>query len=148
MIAVVQRVSEAWVDAEGGPDRAGIGQGLMVLVAVEPRDTEADIDWMARKLVNLRVFADEAGRLDRSVADVGGAVLLVSQFTLAGSCMKGNRPSFLGAAPPEQAAPACERLAATIVRLGIPTRTGVFGASMRVGLVNEGPVTLILKTPS
>ncbi len=148
MIAVVQRVSEAWVDAAGAPDRQQIERGLMVLVAIEPRDTDDSIDWMARKLTNLRVFPDNDGRMNRSVTDVGGQMLLVSQFTLAGSCAKGNRPSFVAAAPPEQASPACDALADAIRGLGVPTRTGVFGASMQVGLVNDGPVTLIVETPS
>ncbi|MDP7028685.1 MAG: D-aminoacyl-tRNA deacylase [Phycisphaerales bacterium] len=148
MIAVAQRVSQAWVDAEGAAARQQIGRGLLVLVAIEPRDTPESIDWMARKLTNLRVFPDDDGRMNRSTLDISGEILLVSQFTLAGTCDKGNRPSFVAAAPPSQAAPACDALADAITERGVPTRTGVFGASMQVGLVNDGPVTLIIETPS
>ncbi len=147
MIAVVQRVSSASVTTQTPPRRASIGTGLLALVAVEPADGDQAIAWMARKLSGLRVFQDAEGRMNRSVSDCKGQLLLVSQFTLAGDCTKGNRPSFVGAADPAVAAPILERLAHRLEASGIPVKTGVFGAHMSVDLVNDGPVTLILQTP-
>jgi D-tyrosyl-tRNA(Tyr) deacylase len=127
--------------------RAGIGPGLCVLLGVEQADDEARAAWMAGKLARLRIFRDDEGLMNRSVADEDGAILLVSQFTLAGDCMKGNRPSFVHAAGPALG----EELYEHVVRLlrdshGLPVQTGVFGAMMDVALVNDGPVTLIVRT--
>lgn len=146
MRAVVQRVSRAQVRV-GGEVVGGIGRGLAVLLGVAPGDGPADAEWMARKLAQLRVFQDEAGRMDRSVEDVGGGVLLVSQFTLYGDCRKGNRPSFSGAAGPVQAEPLYEAVARGLRARGLQVGTGRFGASMEVEIINEGPLTLVLDTP-
>lgn len=148
MLAVVQRVSRASVSVAegiGAGHHAEIGEGLCVLLGVEVGDTPEEAAWMAGKLARLRIFRDEAGRMNRSVQDVGGGVLLVSQFTLAGDCTKGNRPSFVGAAGPT----AGEHLYDVVgSRLRdehrLPVRTGVFGAMMEVSLVNDGPVTVIV----
>ncbi len=144
MRAVVQRVSEATVSVEGS-ERGRIGRGLLVLLGVEPSDTAADIEWLAGKLVALRVFDDEAGVMNRSVADIGGGVLLVSQFTLLASTKKGTRPSWHRAAKPDIAVPLYEafhRKIEALLARSVPT--GVFGADMKVGLVNDGPVTLVI----
>ncbi len=144
MRAVVQRVSEATVSVEGS-ERGKIGRGLLVLLGVEPADTAADIEWLAGKLVALRIFDDEAGVMNRSVADIGGGVLLVSQFTLLASTKKGTRPSWHRAAKPDVAVPLYEAFHRKIEELlGRPVPTGVFGADMKVGLVNDGPVTLMI----
>jgi D-tyrosyl-tRNA(Tyr) deacylase len=127
---------------------ASIGGGLLLLVGIEPTDGEEDIDAAVDKVANLRVFADAEGRMNRSLLDVGGSVLVVSQFTLLGDVSKGRRPSFTGAAPPEMAEPMVSRLAEALSRTGVDTRTGVFGARMEVDLVNDGPVTLVLEVRS
>lgn len=146
MRALVQRVREASVSAEGRKV-AAIGPGLLVLCGVSPPDTAADRDWLARKIVALRIFDDDAGVMNRSVADIGGEILAVSQFTLYASTRKGARPSYSGAAPPELAAPAFAAFVAALERgLGKPVPTGVFGAHMQVSLVNDGPVTIWLDT--
>ncbi len=145
MLCVVQRVSSASVEVEVPQHKASIDTGLLVLAAAEPSDDDDVIAWTAKKLANLRIFADDAGRMNRSVLDIEGSVLLISQFTLAGNCDKGNRPSFIAAAPPEQAEPLIEQLGQGIAAHGIPVETGVFGATMRVTLVNEGPVTIIVQ---
>ena len=132
------------VEADGY--RAEIGPGLCVLLAVERGDGEAEADWMARKLAKLRVFADEHRNMNRSVCDTGGEVLLVSQFTLAADCVKGNRPSFDAAAPPEQARVLFDRVAQQLrTQHDLAVVCGVFGATMQVSLTNEGPVTLIVR---
>src|SRR5437763_17205075 len=146
MRAVLQRVSRAEVRIAG--EVAGrIGHGLLVLLGVAPSDGRETASWLADKVVGLRVFADEAGKMNRSVAEVGGGVLVVSQFTLYGDCRKGRRPSFIGAAPPETAVPLYEAFIAAARALGAPVATGKFGADMQVELVNDGPVTLILDAP-
>lgn len=146
MRSVVQRVSSATLQIGGRP-HAEIGRGLVVLVGIEVGDTPDDPLWMSGKIARLRVFPDEAGQMNRSVVDVGGEVLVVSQFTLLGSTRKGNRPSFTRSAPPEMAIPAYEAfLTALSAALGKPPACGVFGAEMQVGLVNDGPVTLVLDT--
>ncbi len=145
MRAVVQRVSEASVVAEGQVVGA-IGCGFLVLLGVTHGDGEAEAAWLARKVAGLRVFEDAAGKMNLSLADVGGAVLLVSQFTLYGDVRKGRRPSFIDAARPEHAAPLCDRFAALLRSEGLAVATGVFGAVMQVHLVNDGPVTLWLDT--
>lgn len=142
MRAVVQRVSRASVRV-GDKVTGRIGEGLVVLVGIAPTDGEAEVRWLRDKVVNLRIFPDEAGRLNRSLLDVGGAVLLVSQFTLYGDARKGRRPSFAGAARGPEAEALYERTAAALREL-VPCETGEFGAVMDVELVNHGPVTILL----
>ena len=143
MKVVLQRVSEAMVTVEGRI--AGrIGRGLMLLVGVGQEDTERDLEWMADKLAGLRIFEDDAGKMNLSVEDVEGAVLSVSQFTLYGDCRKGRRPSFMDAARPETAEKLYDQFNERLRSKGLRVETGVFGAMMDVSLVNDGPVTLIL----
>ncbi len=147
MIAVVQRVSRASVTVAEPAHHAAIGPGLLILLGVEKGDGDAQTDWLAGKVARLRIFGDEAGLMNRSVIDVGGEALVVSQFTLAGECRKGNRPSFDRAAPPDVAEALYERFVSRLREVeGVPTRTGLFGAMMAVELVNDGPVTLIINT--
>ena len=122
-----------------------IADGLLLLVGIEPTDTPQDVDRAADKVSNLRIFADEGGLMNRSIIDIGGSALVVSQFTLISDMRRGRRPSFVGAADPGTAAPLVERLAEMLRDAGIHTETGVFGASMAVDLVNDGPVTVILE---
>lgn len=144
MRAIVQRVREARVTVDGRVTGA-IGPGLLVLAGFEAEDGEADIDWMVGKLCRLRVFADDEGVMNRSVQDVGGGILAVSQFTLYASMRKGNRPSWGRAAPGPVSQPLFERFLAKLsVAHGRPVPTGVFGADMQVSLVNDGPVTIAL----
>lgn len=143
MRAVVQRVTEAAVRVDGTVVGA-IGHGLLVLVGVAADDTDRDADYLADKVAGLRCFRDDASKFNRSVADVGGSVLAVSQFTLFGDCRKGRRPSFTDAGPPEIAVPLYERFVASLRAKGVPVETGEFGADMKVSLVNDGPVTLML----
>jgi D-tyrosyl-tRNA(Tyr) deacylase len=144
MRAVVQRVTEAGVTI-GGERVCRIGTGVVVLVGVEEGDGPDDVDWLAGKIAALRIFADDAGKMNRSVSEVGGDTLVVSQFTLHASTRKGNRPSFLRAARPEEAIPLYEAFRAAIAReTGRPPLCGVFAADMRVDLVNDGPVTIII----
>lgn len=146
MRAVVQRVSSASVCVEG--ERVGsIDQGLLVLLGVSGKDTAADAEWLVEKIVNLRVFEDEERKLNRSLLDVGGKLLVVSQFTLYGNCRKGRRPSFVEAAPPEVADALYIVFVTKAKERNIPVQTGVFQAHMMVELVNDGPVTLIIDTP-
>lgn len=145
MIAVVQRVSEASVAVDGEVVGA-VGLGLCVLLGVAAADGESEADAMADKLARLRVFPDDAGRMNRSVVDVAGALLVVSQFTLLGDASRGNRPSFVAAAPPERAEPLYLRVAERLSTLhGLRVATGRFRSEMRVSLVNDGPVTIILR---
>ncbi len=144
MRAVVQRVREASVTVDVRKV-ASIGPGLLVLCGMSPIDADADRDWLSRKIVTLRIFDDDAGVMNRSIAEVGGALLAVSQFTLYASTRKGARPSYGAAAPPEVAAAAFSAFVRTLERdLGRPVSTGVFGAHMQVALVNDGPVTIWL----
>jgi D-tyrosyl-tRNA(Tyr) deacylase len=143
MRAVAQRVSRAQVMVEGDVLGA-IGSGLLVLLGVTHEDTPAEAQWLAEKLVGLRIFGDDAGKMNRDLAEVGGAMLVVSQFTLYGDCRKGRRPSFIDAAAPDHAIPLYEAFVSAVKALGIPTATGRFGADMQVELVNDGPVTLIV----
>jgi D-aminoacyl-tRNA deacylase len=138
--ALVQRVSEASVTVDG-KEISRIGPGLLVLLGVRRGDTEADADRIASKLLALRIFEDAGGKMNLSVGDAGGELLCVSQFTLYGDTRKGNRPSFIDAAPPEEAEPLYER-----VRQALDAQGGVFGARMAVSLLNDGPVTLIVET--
>jgi D-aminoacyl-tRNA deacylase len=143
MRVVLQRVRQARVVI--GQEVVGeIGVGLLVLLGIAPTDTEDHGRWVADKIVGLRIFADDEGKMNRSVAEVGGGVLVVSQFTLHGDCSKGRRPSFIGAAGPEKAIPLYEAFVAAVRAHGVPTATGRFGAMMQVELVNDGPVTLII----
>jgi D-tyrosyl-tRNA(Tyr) deacylase len=143
----VQRVSAARVRVSG--EVAGeIGAGLCILVGVARGDGEATAARLAAKLARLRIFADDAGRFDRSVTDIGGEALVVSQFTLLADTAKGTRPSFSSAAPPEDAEPLYERLCEELETLGVPVRRGVFGAKMEVELVNDGPVTIVVDVPA
>lgn len=146
MRAVIQRVSEASVSVEGEIVGA-IGRGLLVLAGKEETDSAEDIEWLAAKIVGLRIFADDAGTMNQSVKDIMGDVLLVSQFTLFASTKKGTRPSWHRAAKPEVAIPLYEALTRKLGDLmGRPIQTGRFGAMMQVSLVNDGPVTLIIDT--
>jgi D-tyrosyl-tRNA(Tyr) deacylase len=143
MRVVVQRVTEAQVTVEG--ERiAAIGRGVLLLVAFAHGDTDAEIAWMARKLAGLRMFADAAGALNAALADVGGAVLAVPNFTLLGDCRKGKRPSFTAAVAPEAARPLFARFVEALATEVGSVASGRFGASMQVALVNDGPVTLVL----
>jgi D-tyrosyl-tRNA(Tyr) deacylase len=143
MRAVCQRVSEARVTV-GGTVVGEIGAGLVVLLGVARSDSADEAERLAGKVSRLRVFEDELGRFDRSLVDVHGAVLAVSQFTLIADTRKGNRPSFGEAAPPEQAEPLYEHFCAALAAEGVPVERGVFGARMAVELVNDGPVTIVL----
>ena len=143
MRAVCQRVSEARVRVAG--EVVGeTGIGLCVLLGVAEGDADGDADRLAAKIARLRVFPDNEGRFDRSLVDVGGSALVVSQFTLLADTAKGNRPSFSDAAPPEAAEPLYERFCEALREQGVPVQRGVFGGQMQVTLVNEGPVTIIL----
>jgi D-tyrosyl-tRNA(Tyr) deacylase len=141
VIALVQRVAEARVEVAGATVGA-IGRGLLVLVCAEPADTEAQAAKLVDKLLKLRIFSDEAGKMNRSVQDVAGGLLVVSQFTLAADTAGGNRPSFTGAAPAEQGRALYEAVLRLARERHAPVEAGVFGAEMRVSLVNDGPVTI------
>jgi D-aminoacyl-tRNA deacylase len=141
--AVVQRVASARVSVDGLV-RGEIGQGLCILLGVARDDTPAEAERLAEKTARLRIFENEEGRFDRSLLDTGGAALVVSQFTLIADTAKGHRPSFSGAAPPEDAEELYEAFCAGLGGLGVPVETGVFGTRMAVELVNDGPVTIVL----
>lgn len=144
MRAVIQRVSSASV-AIGGQTKAAIGHGLIILVAIEAADTDADIEWLSGKIVRMRIFNDPNGLMNCSVQERGGAILLISQFTLFASTQKGNRPSYSRSARPEIAIPLYEQFIARLTQdLGQPIQTGEFGADMQVSLVNDGPVTIVI----
>jgi D-tyrosyl-tRNA(Tyr) deacylase len=145
MRAVIQRVTQAGVKVEASVV-GEIGPGLLALVGVAKPDTAADAEFLAEKILNLRVFPDEAGKMNRSLLDTGGALLVVSQFTLYGDCRKGRRPSFDGAAPAAQAQALYEHFVEVARRSGLRVETGVFQAHMDVSLVNDGPVTLIVES--
>jgi D-tyrosyl-tRNA(Tyr) deacylase len=120
---------------------------LLVLLGIAPTDGEAQAAWLARKLAHLRIFRDDAGLMNRSVTEIGGRALVVSQFTLYGDCRRGHRPSFIGAAAPAQAEPLYERFCILLEQEGVPVARGVFGAMMDVSLLNDGPVTILVDTP-
>jgi D-tyrosyl-tRNA(Tyr) deacylase len=144
MRVVIQRVSSARVVADG-EETGRIDAGLLVLIGIEDTDTDADISWLSGKIVQLRIFPDEQGVMNRSVADIGGNILLVSQFTLHASTRKGNRPSYIRAARPETAIPLYHAMTRQLeADLGRTIATGRFGADMQVELVNDGPVTIII----
>lgn len=146
MIAVIQRVSSSSVVIDGRM-QSQIGLGLLVLVGIEEADGLEDIEWLAAKIVNLRIFNDEQGVMNVSVKDAGGDILVVSQFTLHASTKKGNRPSHIKAARPEVAIPVYEKFKeALAIQLQRPVASGVFGADMKVSLVNDGPVTILIDT--
>ncbi len=144
MIALLQRVSQARVDI-AGQTRGAISAGLLVLVCAEPMDTEAQAEKLIDKILKLRIFADEAGKMNRSVQDVGGGLLIVSQFTLAADTSGGNRPSFTGAAPAEQGRRLYEHVMRYARGKHDPVEQGEFGADMQVSLVNDGPVTVPMR---
>jgi D-tyrosyl-tRNA(Tyr) deacylase len=144
MKSVIQRVTSARVTVENAIV-GEIGRGILVLLGVEKGDTEAQADWLAEKIVNLRIFEDEGGKMNLSVHDIGGSLLVVSQFTLAGNCDKGRRPSFDSAAAPDEGKRLYEYFSEAVRRLGLPVATGIFQADMQVALVNDGPVTFVLE---
>lgn len=143
MRAVVQRASRASV-AIGGTTVATIGPGLVILLGIRASDTATDVTWLTEKIINLRIFEDRDGKMNISLADMGGEMLIVSQFTLYGDCRKGRRPGFSTAAPPEIAEPLYNRFIEEAGKSGIRVATGTFQAAMQVELVNDGPVTMLL----
>jgi len=146
MRAVIQRVTEASVTVEGNITGT-IQTGMLVLVGIEDADTDEDIQWLSSKIINLRIFNDENGVMNVSVKDNGGDILLVSQFTLHAATKKGNRPSYIKASKPDVAIPMYEKMIAQLTTdLGKPIATGIFGADMKVRLLNDGPVTIIIDT--
>ena len=148
MRVVVQRVSESNVRISGDV-RGEIGKGFMVLVSFVDDDNDGDLDWMSNKIINLRIFNDEEGKMNKSLLDVGGDILLISQFTLHGSTKKGNRPSFIKAAKPEYANQMYEKFIEVLENsLGKKIQTGEFGGDMKVSLINDGPTTIIIDSKS
>lgn len=146
MIAVIQRVQHAEVVIDG-QQKSAIEQGLLVLLGIINEDNQEDIDWLSRKILNLRIFNDENGVMNRSLLDIDGELMVVSQFTLHASTKKGNRPSYIAAARPEVAIPLYESfVAAAAGQMPRPVKTGEFGADMKVTLLNDGPVTIIIDT--
>jgi D-tyrosyl-tRNA(Tyr) deacylase len=146
MMAVIQRVTNASVTIEGKV-KSSIDKGLLVLVGIEDADTQEDIDWLSNKIVNLRIFNDSEGVMNVSVKDDGGEIIAVSQFTLQASTKKGNRPSYIKASKPEIAIPLYENFVKALeTNLGKSVQTGVFGADMKVSLLNDGPVTIVIDT--
>ena len=144
MKTVTQRVQYASVTIDGVV-KSRIGKGLLILVGIEDRDTQEDINWLCKKICNLRIFDDEQGVMNRSVIDVDGEILVVSQFTLQASTKKGNRPSYIRASKPEVAIPMYESFCAEMgIQLGKEVQTGTFGADMKVELLNDGPVTILI----
>ncbi len=146
MRLVLQRVSQASVAADG-VERSRIGAGLLILCGVGHQDSSTTCRALASKVARLRIFEDEQGKMNRSVQESGGSALVVSQFTLYADTSRGLRPSFTGACPPDRARELYEQFASELGLLGVPTRTGVFGAHMQVSLTNDGPVTIILEEP-
>jgi D-tyrosyl-tRNA(Tyr) deacylase len=146
MRAVIQRVSSARVTV-AGEVTGEIAAGWLVLLGIAPADTRKEIDWLADKIANLRAFMDAEGKMNLCVQDIRGSVLVVSQFTLYGDCMKGRRPGFTAAAPPAVAEPLYEQFVIALKALGVPVATGRFAAQMQVELVNDGPVTFVIDTP-
>ena len=144
MKTVTQRVQHASVTIDG-QIKSKIGKGLLILVGIEDRDTREDIEWLAKKITNLRIFDDENGVMNRSCIEVDGEILVVSQFTLQASTKKGNRPSYIKASKPEVAIPMYEAFCEEVgLQLGKPVQTGTFGADMKVELLNDGPVTILI----
>ncbi|MDD2611525.1 MAG: D-aminoacyl-tRNA deacylase [Bacteroidales bacterium] len=146
MRAVIQRVSKASVEIKGRIN-GSIGQGLLVLIGIEDADNQDDIEWLAKKIVQLRIFSDEAGLMNKSIFDINGNILLISQFTLFGQTKKGNRPSFIRASKPDFAIPVYESFIQELSScLGKEVQTGIFGADMQISLINDGPVTIMMDT--
>lgn len=146
MRAVIQRVSKASCTVDG-KITGKIEQGLLVLLGIEHEDSLADIQWLAKKIINLRIFNDEQGLMNRSLLDIDGNILLISQFTLLAATKKGNRPSFIRAAKPDIAIPLYEKMLIEIeTNLGKKVATGIFGADMKIDLLNDGPVTIVMDT--
>ena len=143
MRIVVQRVSDASVKVEG-KSAGEIGGGLLVLVGIEDSDEEKDAEWLASKILNLRIFSDEDGKMNRSVLDVNGEILCISQFTLLADYRKGNRPSFIRAARPDKAVPLFEFFKSELSKSSVKVESGIFGADMKVSLLNDGPVTIVM----
>lgn len=147
MKTVIQRVSESNVQVDG-KIVGQIGAGLMLLIGIDENDEKADADWLVQKILNLRIFGDEDGKLNLSVKDIEGEVLCISQFTLIADYKKGNRPSFIKAARPEKAVPLFEYFKEEIAKSGLKTESGIFGADMKVSLLNDGPVTIVMDSVS
>ncbi|WKS94913.1 D-aminoacyl-tRNA deacylase [Riemerella columbina] len=143
MKVVIQRVSEASVKVEGQTVGV-IPQGLMLLIGIDEHDTTTDADWLVKKILNLRIFSDEEGKMNRSIQDIQGEILCISQFTLIADYKKGNRPSFISAAKPDQAIPLFEYFKTKLSRSGLRVASGIFGADMKVALINDGPVTIVM----
>lgn len=143
MRVLIQRVSDASV-AIGGEIKGKIGRGFLLLVGIGENDDHSDIDWLVQKIVNMRIFSDEEGKMNRSIQEISGSLLVISQFTLHASTKKGNRPSFIDAARPEHAIPLYEMFVDKLKEVKLTVETGVFGADMQVALVNDGPVTIWL----
>lgn len=143
MKVVIQRVSESHVKVNG-KTVGEIGKGLMLLIGIDENDTESDADWLVQKILNLRIFGDENGKLNLSVQDINGEILCISQFTLIADYKKGNRPSFIKAAKPEKAVPLFDYFKQEISKSGLKTESGIFGADMKVSLINDGPVTIVM----
>ncbi|MGH1520698.1 D-aminoacyl-tRNA deacylase [Chryseobacterium sp. JK1] len=143
MKIVIQRVSEASVKVEG-KTVGEIRKGLMLLVGIDENDEKTDADWLVQKVLNLRIFGDEDGKLNLSVKDIAGEILCISQFTLIADYKKGNRPSFIKAAKPDKAVPLFDYFKQEIAQSGLKTESGIFGADMKVSLINDGPVTIVM----
>lgn len=143
MKAVIQRVSEASVKVDG-KIVGEIGKGLMLLVGIDENDEKTDADWLVQKVLNLRIFGDEDDKLNLSVKDISGEILCISQFTLIADYKKGNRPSFIKAAKPDKAVPLFDYFKEEIAKSGLRTESGIFGADMKVSLINDGPVTIVM----
>ena len=147
MKLVIQRVKQSAVHVNGACV-GEIRQGLCVLAGIAPTDTEADLDWMANKMVNLRIFEDAQGKMNLSLLDIKGSALIISQFTLLADCVKGRRPSFTGAGDPVAAKKLYELFLKKVAALGVPVAHGIFGADMQVSIENDGPATFILESPN
>ncbi len=143
MKTVIQRVSQADVKVDGIVT-GEIGYGLLLLVGIDENDSTADVDWLVQKILNLRIFSDDEGKLNLSVKDIKGEILCISQFTLISDYKKGNRPSFINAAKPDKAVPLFEYFKSEIAKSGLRTESGIFGADMKVSLLNDGPVTIVM----
>ncbi|WP_312304613.1 D-aminoacyl-tRNA deacylase [Chryseobacterium sp.] len=143
MKIVIQRVSEASVKVDG-KIVGEIGKGLMLLVGIDENDEKTDADWLVQKVLNLRIFGDEDDKLNLSVKDISGEILCISQFTLIADYKKGNRPSFIKAAKPDKAIPLFDYFKEEIAKSGLKTESGIFGADMKVSLINDGPVTIVM----
>lgn len=143
MKIVIQRVTEANVKVEG-KIVGEITKGLLLLIGIDEEDEKTDADWLVQKILNLRIFGDEEGKLNHSVTDISGEILCISQFTLIADYKKGNRPSFIKAAKPDKAIPLFEYFKTEIAKSGLKTESGIFGADMKISLLNDGPVTIVM----